>query len=1141
MPAEEHSYENHDKSNQRLRFEDPHFPAYFRLLKWKLLDVCIGSMSFNDIGYFARFEPCIPHETLTETVRKMTEPPRSFTVDPDFTKIKDSGLDEKVRKQSEIYLKMRYDHMIKVQRRRFAEYFLSKVLFNETGLRIADQLMYENCNQVYGTSHWEDLPLEWATTETFLEKFFDEEELEKDPFGMQRLDRVAGSARGMIIMKYLKMNPHCVSEYKLLDKEIADDENLVHTDLVKEILDEGPIYELRKDDQGEEKKYRAAKWNIHKTLIMFSSIPGFRSNDKKLRNEHEEWFYGLLEAMKHDPTNRAALYFLNKNYAVELEEREKERDRQRLQILKGQQINEEAVGEQIFKEIRAQPSESGYNPSIETAELKLRTYQEELVQPALEGKNCVVVAPTGAGKTEVAIYAALNHIKERHNQKKAARVVLLVPKIPLVNQQKERFLKYCAGQYHVCGIHGSEKSDTGEGRRDDVLQAHIVVMTPQILINMLQSVRRNERLYVSDFSMMVFDEVHKTSGNHPYVLINRLVQEWDYEKPQIIGLTASLNVNATAHTELSAMLGNIYTMLALLNTPCLSTITHQASIDELNEHVSKPDDEVEVCQAGENVLRAHIETYLHINHGKLCAELEKLSKSRHNCFPAKTYHMFRKANTKDYEYYDAQLTNIIQDLNKLNTPEKMCAQKWTKYIKVYVEARGIVDVMPAMTAFDYMKGAIRTLDNEHTLTQFSDFFTDRIYEPLRRNSEKVEPPIVQRLKDTLIDQFKKIPDSRVIIFVVQRSTAQRVSDFLNQSGVMDQFRSSGDKREDMVGYVLGTNKQGAVQQSPDEQKTVLGRFNTGKLKVIVATSVVEEGLDVAACNLIIKYNCSSGSAIQLIQQRGRARAKNSRSVLLAVNSKVKEDDNNALISEKFMRLCMKLIEDKGSKQLESEVSIAAARIEKERKNEFEAQQALRNKLDSKIYRLTCTSCSSFFSRSTVVKKVYSNYMLFDNDVWSRFGMESRRKKPNRYLNEETQALSVLKCLSCKSDIGKAYKMRGVYLPQLDVKAVTFAPENHDEGTATRQKWSAVENDLFWIGEATQIDFENMLNALLNTQENMDKKRILDLDSKQHIRDIELKKYRDREAENAARKKRIAEEEARERPVQGKTDFSEDED
>lgn len=33
----------------------------------------------------------------------------------------------------------------------------------------------------------------------------------------------------------------------------------------------------------------------------------------------------------------------------------------------------------------------------------LRKYQQELAEAGLEGKNCMIVAPTGSGKTQVAL------------------------------------------------------------------------------------------------------------------------------------------------------------------------------------------------------------------------------------------------------------------------------------------------------------------------------------------------------------------------------------------------------------------------------------------------------------------------------------------------------------------------------------------------------------------------------------------------------------------------------------------------------------------------------------------------------------------------------------------------------------------
>ncbi len=56
-------------------------------------------------------------------------------------------------------------------------------------------------------------------------------------------------------------------------------------------------------------------------------------------------------------------------------------------------------------------------------------------------------------------------------------------------------------------------------------------------------------------------------------------------------------------------------------------------------------------------------------------------------------------------------------------------------------------------------------------------------------------------------------------------------------------------------------------QTAAEQKQILDRFRSGQCKIVVATTVAEEGLDIEACTLIVKYNHVTNE-IAMVQRRG---------------------------------------------------------------------------------------------------------------------------------------------------------------------------------------------------------------------------------------------------------------------------------
>uniref|UniRef100_A0A2C9KJA3 DEAD/DEAH-box helicase domain-containing protein n=1 Tax=Biomphalaria glabrata TaxID=6526 RepID=A0A2C9KJA3_BIOGL len=53
----------------------------------------------------------------------------------------------------------------------------------------------------------------------------------------------------------------------------------------------------------------------------------------------------------------------------------------------------------------------------ETLPLNLRGYQEELAEKALESYNTIICAPTGSGKTKVAMHIILSHLQTNNGNK----------------------------------------------------------------------------------------------------------------------------------------------------------------------------------------------------------------------------------------------------------------------------------------------------------------------------------------------------------------------------------------------------------------------------------------------------------------------------------------------------------------------------------------------------------------------------------------------------------------------------------------------------------------------------------------------------------------------------------------------------
>ncbi|XP_030842252.1 interferon-induced helicase C domain-containing protein 1 [Strongylocentrotus purpuratus] len=141
--------------------------------------------------------------------------------------------------------------------------------------------------------------------------------------------------------------------------------------------------------------------------------------------------------------------------------------------------------------------------------LNLHDYQEELAKHSLAGKNSVIVAPTGSGKTRVAIAIAINALKEQRGACKThKKVVFVVNKVALVEQQKNAFQEFIPD---VVGISGDMSSQMPLVYY--LQQANVIVLTAQILLNALKD---DESFSLSLLRLIILDECHNTQKENSY-------------------------------------------------------------------------------------------------------------------------------------------------------------------------------------------------------------------------------------------------------------------------------------------------------------------------------------------------------------------------------------------------------------------------------------------------------------------------------------------------------------------------------------------------------------------------------------------------------------------------------------------------
>ncbi|CAB4316121.1 unnamed protein product [Prunus armeniaca] len=130
--------------------------------------------------------------------------------------------------------------------------------------------------------------------------------------------------------------------------------------------------------------------------------------------------------------------------------------------------------------------------------------------------------------------------------------------------------------------------------------------------------------------------------------------------------------------------------------------------------------------------------------------------------------------------------------------------------------------------------------------------------------------LIQLLLEYRLTWPEGLKDLRCIIFVERVITAVVIESLLS---------NFLPKHNDWKTKYIAGNNSGMQSQTRKKQNEIVEEFRNGMVNIIVATSILEEGLDVQSCNLVIRFDPSS-TVCSFIQSRGRARMQNSDYVLM---------------------------------------------------------------------------------------------------------------------------------------------------------------------------------------------------------------------------------------------------------------------
>ncbi|XP_014905849.1 interferon-induced helicase C domain-containing protein 1 [Poecilia latipinna] len=653
-------------------------------------------------------------------------------------------------------------------------------------------------------------------------------------------------------------------------------------------------------------------------------------------------------------------------------------------------------------------------------EISLRDYQMEVARPALEGENVIICLPTGSGKTRVAVYITQKHLDSRRAEGKTGKVVVLVNKIPLVEQHFSTEFRILKLNYKVERVSGDSQlkiSFANIVERND-----IIICTAQILENYLEraSSGEDEGVKLSDLTLIIIDECHHTQKGEVYnhIMMRYLKQKHKNKKllkeqkkpvplPQILGLTASPGVGGAK--TLNKAEEHILRICANLDASKIMT----GSIVKKEQRKSI----LPVESRKEDPFGCVVKTIMTAIH-----EHARL-------FPT------CDLGSQNYEQWAVQKER--EAAKDGDQTVRVCAEFLRRYNEGLILSNTIrmCDALSLLNKFHEEQIKKKTSQDEEQNMEITETerFLFNLFKDKKEELEKLakdptyENDSLSKLRTKILQEFSSRKEARGIIFTKTRHSAMTLSQWIQEN---PKFADIEVKPSYFIG---GGDQSDTKPMTAAEQKDVLKRFKSGELNLLIATTVAEEGLDITACNFVIRYGHVTNE-IAMIQSQGRGRAEDSTYTVVDVkNSGVAEkecvNEYREQMMNKAIQKIKKLDQSVYNKQI-TEFQIQAIMEERVRQVN-QKKKAVKDENPSSV-KFSCRNCTKYICSGEDIQIIENMHRVNVTQQFRKlFIQRENASLQERRLDYETNG--VIACSGCGQTWGSMMFYRGIELPCLHVK------------------------------------------------------------------------------------------------------------